>query len=442
MPIKKISPIYRPPPPKPRPPPSTEVRAPQSGQTIASRIIKPVGAAVVLWAAFAQGQTSVSAPQGGQGACPFPGCKTLGAAVLIDTSLPPYNVVGNFSGTTNTGTDNAPAINRAITQACTMGATSGFPPEVRLPAGRLRVASTIALTCSRLHLSGAGKGATELDGLSTSTAGCGQGFSVIANRLNGGRTCKTSGAGACDAPINAATRGIGCPCYQNADCASGSCTGGTSINNVLIENLSVSMKNDCSVGIDLWGISESVVRNVQVAAGVSPFSTGINSFNVLFSDSIGQVAAYSNLVMGSTFTGGTDASNITIDVESAGNDQRLVADTIKAGQIGVKCSKVGANTSNVLRIVDSLIQSTATSAIEDHCGGTQITNDLFEGATAGISITSDAQRATLRDLYFDASVTTPITNAGTNTTLEGLPPAATAPVTCTTAGGAGTGAGA
>src|SRR5215813_13526668 len=89
MPIKKISPIYRPPPPKPRPPPSTEVRAPQSGQTIASRIIKPVGAAVVLWATLAHAQPT-TAPWGGAPANVPATCAALNYLGSATIGCPPY----------------------------------------------------------------------------------------------------------------------------------------------------------------------------------------------------------------------------------------------------------------------------------------------------------------------------------------------------------------
>jgi hypothetical protein len=438
-PPRVVVPVVRP----PKPPTTGELRLPV-GESIISRLVKPVGMALLLFASLAGAATStITAPQGNKPATfPFGG-GTGGLAAFIDVSQAPYNVVADFSGATNTGTDNAAAINRAIADACTTVAhgNAGFPPIIQLPPGRIRIASTITLLCSRLMIMGSGKGSTEIDALSVSTSGCGNGFSAFANRLNGGRTCKVSGAGACDSPINTAARGINCPCYQNADCVSGSCTGGTSINNVQIANLGLTQKNDCSVGFDMWAISESIISNVVSTSGVSPFATGVNSFNVLFSDSIGTIAAYSNLVIGSTFSGGAAASSITIDIESAGNDQRLIANTIKVGQIGVKCSKVGANTSNATRIMDSLIQSTNVSAIEDHCGGTQIANMRFEGPTAGINITSDAQRATIDNLYFDASVVAPITNAGTGTTVEGLPAATVALQTCTAAGGAGTTAG-
>jgi hypothetical protein len=85
-PPRVVVPVVRP----PKPPTTGELRLPV-GDSIVRRLVKPVGMAVLLCALQAWAATStITAPQGNVGACPYPGCKqTLGRVVVTD---PPYSV--------------------------------------------------------------------------------------------------------------------------------------------------------------------------------------------------------------------------------------------------------------------------------------------------------------------------------------------------------------
>jgi hypothetical protein len=114
--FKKRSPLDRPAVPQERdkkPPKTTVVRAvSMPGKTLTSRLIKPVGAAILLLTAFARADTTtVGAPQGNQGACPFPGCKFTAAGV--DVTETPFNVSpgpANMTGPIQQAVDSGSAI--------------------------------------------------------------------------------------------------------------------------------------------------------------------------------------------------------------------------------------------------------------------------------------------------------------------------------------------
>lgn len=92
--------------------PATEIRniPVMPGKTLASKIIKPVGAALFLLASIAHGQTVISAPFAGQGACPFMGCRQVAGTVLMVD--PPYSlsVGGDQTGKIQQAIDSGAAI--------------------------------------------------------------------------------------------------------------------------------------------------------------------------------------------------------------------------------------------------------------------------------------------------------------------------------------------
>jgi hypothetical protein len=124
MPIRKRPPPVQPRPVSPRQQPEERRIPPHGGRTVTSRIVKPVGAALFLFALAAHAQQTITAPQGGQGACPFPGCAVSTTHTVI--SDPPFNV--QPSPTTN----QTAAIQRAI-DACS--GTLVFPPGIYLVCG-------------------------------------------------------------------------------------------------------------------------------------------------------------------------------------------------------------------------------------------------------------------------------------------------------------------
>ena len=147
-------------PPVREPPPQPEIRSlPVRAPDPKTQIVtKPLGHVVTtntllllaLLSSVAWAGTVVSAPQGNQGACPFPGCKSATGALSI--ADPPYSVLPS-SAANQTG-----GIQRAI-DAC--AGTLVFPP------GTYRACSLIP-RCPNQRWVGAGQGATILQG----TTGC------------------------------------------------------------------------------------------------------------------------------------------------------------------------------------------------------------------------------------------------------------------------------
>lgn len=149
-----------PPVPPPAPPPPRRERPTRrvvagghpAPTTVASRIIRPVGAAlvVVLLATLAGADTKVvTAPQGGAGACPFPGCRTTAGRVVVTDA--PYNVSpgpADMSGRLQAAIDSGAA-------------------ELAFPAGTYTVCNLNPRALNQRWV-GAGPGQTILTG----TAGC------------------------------------------------------------------------------------------------------------------------------------------------------------------------------------------------------------------------------------------------------------------------------
>ena len=118
---------------------------------VARKWTKPVGAALLLLASFAQADTSViTAPQGNQGACPFPGCQ--GTTSWVDVSREPYNASGGGQG------DLTGSIQRAVDSGAAV---------VYFPAGTYPVCNLFARAVNQRWV-GAGPGQTIITG----TANC------------------------------------------------------------------------------------------------------------------------------------------------------------------------------------------------------------------------------------------------------------------------------
>src|SRR5262252_1497356 len=102
--MKKTAPMPQQVPKVPRPPKTQVLTAiTMPGKTLVSKLIKPVGAALVvltLTTTIAAADTTVlTAPRGGEAACPFPGCK--GTTDIQDVTQAPYSVFpggGDMSG--------------------------------------------------------------------------------------------------------------------------------------------------------------------------------------------------------------------------------------------------------------------------------------------------------------------------------------------------------
>jgi len=427
------------PPPPPReelpivPPPNiraTEIRMRPIIDAVARRLTKPVGAALLFIAVLAQAQTTVlTAPQGNQGACPFPGCRGIGG--IIDLSVAPYYVTPNFNGTTNTGTDNAPAINNAIAAACVAGQNAARPPEIRFPAGRILVASTLGILCNNLRFTGAANASTEIVGLASNTSGCGHGFPIFANRKATTRTC-TAGTGSCDAPIGTSARGSGCPCYLTSDCQAGTCTGGQILTLLTMRDFQITAKNDCSVNLDLSLINSAEIDNVNMQVA-GPFATGINNVNVLTWDDGIAGGGYHNIIMNSKLTSLTGLAS-TIIVWLRANDTFLLNNYLtgtggNAIQIGIS-----GGGPNAERIIGNTFEASAF-AIEDHGGAVIYSANRFEGTGANVqmNITSDAHDTAISaDNFFESVASPHIIQNGTRTTCGGIPCGTVAANACAT----------
>src|SRR5262249_12875083 len=126
----------------------TMVRMP--GKTLTSKLIKPVGAALLLLVSAAQADTSViTAPQGNAPANVPATCAALAAVGVLSVKCPPYGALGK-------GTANDTVAIYAALSAATAGQTVRVPAGTYLlnpaaqPAGANRVLkSNVTLACDQ-----------------------------------------------------------------------------------------------------------------------------------------------------------------------------------------------------------------------------------------------------------------------------------------------------
>jgi hypothetical protein len=334
----------------------------------------------------------------------------LGAQVVTD-----YGAVADFSGTTNTGTDNCAAFTAAALAASVQGGG-----QVYFPCGRYLTTCDIPLY-SNVVYAGCGRGnpgtSIEVAGPSTTPAVT-VGFAGFQNITP--RTC-TGGTGAadtCDDAIGAATRGPGCVCNTNADCQSNVCAGGTARRQVQIRDLGVIVRANNGVGIDFTLISESSINNVRVTTGQSPTGT----IGILLGDGAGTVAGYSNTIFESQVT----ALATGIRVADRANDTRILSNVISSSNgIGIQIDAY----SNHAKIAFNLFQSNTTKSVSDAGSSTTYIANRWEDDTAQLVIEAGAYDARIDDNQNFSGAGTPITNSGTRTQLGGLI-LTDAPATC------------
>src|SRR5215475_4007159 len=138
-----------PPPPSPRQKPGIGRIPPMGGRTIAGRIIKPVGTAIAILCLIgsASAQTTIGAPQGGEAACPFPGCKGTSSVLDISQWNPPPPTSG----------DATPQIQAAINSGA---------PIIYFPEGTYQVCNLKPAATNQIWR-GAGRGRTILTALNS-----------------------------------------------------------------------------------------------------------------------------------------------------------------------------------------------------------------------------------------------------------------------------------
>src|SRR5439155_21060778 len=208
--------------------------------------------------------------------------------------------------------------------------------EVYFPAGTYLVGAPIKLYARSVYR-GAGAGATSI-----TTPTSGPGFAVF--QVATPRTC-ARGNGPCDNAIGVRRRGAGCVCYDDDDCESGTCAGGTVQRRLVLRDLEIRLRTSKSIGVDAALIGESTISNVSIVAGDGTSGT----IGMVFSDGNGKVSGYSDTV--------TECHLLSLErgvvFLPRANDHRLIANMIERGSVTI----VIRPTVNATHIVNNLIQS-------------------------------------------------------------------------------------
>jgi hypothetical protein len=289
--------------------------------------------------------------------------KTFNAGTLLDKGELCFDPTGYGTMDPTGVTDAAPAIQAAITAMPAAGAS------LCLPAGTFLVNSAIPIKSSSgngVVIRGAGKGGTTLQ-----TAAAGTGYSVFQSVTP--RTCATSGAGSCDAAINAAARGQNCVCYTNADCQSNSCTGGTAQSGARISDLKIQLRTDNTTGIDFTGISQSMIENVAVFGGA--IATHTHEMGFLFGDDATAISGYSN----SCIHCRANALDIGARVLPSGNDTVFWRSVFDKNKSGVVIESSVAAPTNTVQVHQCRIESNATSTATPVCTASLCVGGYYDG---------------------------------------------------------------
>jgi hypothetical protein len=232
---------------------------------------------------------SWTAPFGGQGACPFEGCRT--DVNTINVAELPFNAVGDGV------TDNAVAIQAALDRQEQTGEIVFFPCGI-FRVGTSLLVSEPSTTQGNIFrgtiIEGSGKGCTIIE--TNTSAESPTGFPLFRSKTH--TTCAggTGDATTCDDRIESATRGPGCICYQNADCQSNVCSGGSSKRQITFRDFAIRLRKDNTIGIDLTGISSSSISNMAFESGTV---TNQNTIGIIGNGNI--LATYYNTIESSDF---------------------------------------------------------------------------------------------------------------------------------------------
>ena len=249
---------------------------------------------------------------------------------------------------------------------------AGRGGEVYFPPGTYLVSAPIRLRAQSVYR-GAGAGASAIV-----TPTSGPGFAVF--QVATPRACR-GGAGPYDGAIGAGRRGAGCVCYDDGDCASHACAGGTVQRRLVVSDLEIRLRTNDAIGVDAALIGESTFRNLYVIAadGVSG-TTGL-----LLSDGNGRVSGYSDTLTES----GLANLGCGVLLLPRANDVRLVGNSIDRCGVGV----VVRPTVNATHVVANLVQSFTDHGIEDHGDGTSMIGNRFEAGRPHIRLESDGSTA-------------------------------------------------
>lgn len=346
------------PPPAPKPPRTqvwTAVRRP-TATTLVSRLLKPVGMALVVVSfAYAATQT-ITAPQGNQPAT-FPFGTGGGGGLGITV--------------TNPGADATQSINQATAQGAH---TINLPAAVYTLTGPIKVTSGQVLQGEGCAFDGVTWFGTVLK-MTGSTGYCGIQSATPP-------TC-VGGTGACDATLGTSTRGAGCVCYGHPDCQSGVCGGGTSVRGLVIRNLCLQIQVDKSCGIDLVGVNEADVYDGFIFADASGATdiTGIRT-----SDASGLLSGYSNSIhnwrMGGT--GAVKTMKIGVRVMPQANNT-TIREIRVLGNVatGIQTDPDPGNGAPLnTHILQNAVETFSSEAILDQAKGTTIEGNYCESGLA------------------------------------------------------------
>jgi Pectate lyase superfamily protein len=307
-----------------------------------------------------------------------------------DPAEAPNEVSVRDRGATGDGrTDDTHAIQSAIDAIATRGGEIYFPP------GTYLVSAPIKLHAQSIYR-GAGAGATALV-----TPTSGPGFAVF--QVATPRTCR-AGNGPCDGAIGSNRRGAACVCYDDDDCESRACTGGTVQRRLVVRDLEIRLQTSNSVGLDAALIGESTFRNLYIVAADGMSGTT----GALFSDGNGKVSGYSDTL---SECGLANLERGVLLLPRA-NDQRLVANSIDRCGIAILIRP----TVNATHIVNNLLQSFTSHGIEDHGDGTCIIANRFEAGKPHIRLEADGSTAEVIANYH-GGVGAPVENRGTHDAL-------------------------
>jgi hypothetical protein len=287
--------------------------------------------------------------------------------------------------------------------------------EFHIDAGSYAISAPIAIKSNGI-IKGDGKFATRIV-LSSSVQG------IAAFQSATPATC-TGGAGTCNQIPNTAAKGAGCVCYSNSDCASGTCTPGSSSANSVryakIADLGVTIRAAYQTAFDLSGISETTLDNVFVIQSGSIGGTHAApsyTYGFLFSDLDGAFTGYGNVVQNS-HCAGPDATHMPTAcglVLPKGNDNAFlntwVGNNVDYGVLIT--SQVTGVPASAFKFVSSTCQTVGTACIDDHGRGILDGLSYFETGTSHYIGESDAKDPTHIANYHSTATAPYVVNSST-----------------------------